>query len=111
MVRGDSRWAKFGLKFMVMSLYGIVLVMLGGIIIWAGLSLNLSNSAAIILSVAFFAIEFLLFSYCKPAPGLVVTALLFGPALARIRHEKSSETPEDIRRQIVRDSLLVKYTA
>jgi len=99
-------------KIAALSLYGLVLAIAGGTIIWACIGSGLSESIAILASMAFLGLELILFLQGgQYAPGLLVTSILFGPLILWIRKQTTYSPILKTGRQIIRDALLVRNAA
>ncbi len=97
-------------SFGVSCIYGLVLSIFGGTIIWAGISLGLSEVAAFAIAVAFFGLEFILMSLKGLTPGILITALILIPC-AHARGLKWSQAPSEVRRSLNYSTKLVRASA
>ncbi len=95
-----------------LSLYGLVLALIGGTIIWASISMGASNGIALLAAVVFLGMELVLFMQGgQYALGLLITAILFGPLIQWIKRQASYSPISKTGSQIIRDALLVRNAA
>lgn len=98
-------------KLVVLTLYGSVLSVLSGVIFWFSMSTGLSEDTAVLLVVVFFGIELVLFlAGGIHAPGLLLTAILFGPLILWLKQQASFKPVTENGRQIIKKLLLTRNT-
>ena len=99
-------------RIAALSIYGLVLSLIGGAIIWACISSGISEDKAILVSMIYLSLELGLFLRGgKYAPGLLITAVLFGSLIQWITRHASYSPISETGRQIIRDAILTRNTA
>lgn len=102
--------ARFLVSFVVSCIYGFVLSIFGGTIIWASIGHGLADATAIAIVVAFFGLEFVLMSFKDLSPGILITALILIPC-AHARGLKWSQAPSEVRKSLNDSTKLVRASA
>ena len=99
----------FIISLVVSCIYGFVLSIFGGTVVWISLGQGLSYTTTLTIAVAFFGLEFALISFKKPAPGVLITALIMIPcAHARGLKLKWSQAPSEVMKSLNYSSNLVR---
>jgi hypothetical protein len=95
-----------------LSLYGLVLAILGGAIVWLSLDRGLSNDSVVFVVITFLGIELILFLMGGTyAPGLWITVILFGSLILWIKQQTTYGPTSKTGRQIIRDAILPRNIA
>jgi len=66
-------------RLVVLSLYGCVLAITGGVLIWATVALGLSEITGIMIATGFLGIESILWVFDRYPPGIAITSILVSP--------------------------------
>jgi len=100
---------RFITSIVLSCIYGFVLSILGGTVIWASLAYGVPYEAALLIVVVFVGLEFWLSSLKRLTPGILITALIMIPyAHARGLKIKWSQAPDEVRKSLAYSSNLVR---
>lgn len=98
-------------RLAILTLYGFVLALLSGTIIWFSTSRNLPEVSGVILATVFLGIELMLLLKGTITIGSVLTFILFGPLVHWIMRQHSYKPVSESGDKLIRKALLARNVA